>query len=113
MSPETVMLPVAIQACPFCGGPPKPVVIDTEYPYAEAVEKDDYGDDGSLVDAYVFCHECGSQGPTHEAVLYERGDYHLALVGAVANWQARDARHATLYQASAADGLNLFPRVDE
>jgi len=110
MSAETVTLPVVLSPCPFCAGPPVAVVIDTEHPCAQAAEIDDYGDDGSLVDAYVFCHECGSQGPTHEAVLYERGDYHLALAGAVANWQARDVRHAALYQLSAADGLNLFPR---
>ncbi|OZY31076.1 Lar family restriction alleviation protein [Pseudomonas lundensis] len=110
MSVATIKLQVVLSACPFCGGPPVPIVIDTEPPYVAAVELADYGHDGVLVDAYVFCHECGSQGPTHEAVLYERGDYHLALAGAVANWQSRDARHAVLYQASAAGGLNLFPR---
>lgn len=111
MSAETVDQPIVLKPCPFCGGPPVPVVINGHLPNGAAIaELDDYGDEGVLVDAFVFCHECGAESERHEACLYERDDYRQALAEGVASWQGRDSRHEKLYLFSASKGLNLFPR---
>jgi hypothetical protein len=70
------------------------------YPSGAAAELDDYGDDGLSVEAVVFCHECGAQGPEVEDVIFDRAGYQAVRARAVSQWQARDARHAPLYVAS-------------
>lgn len=92
--------PIALNPCPFCEGPPVPHV--EEYK------------------AYVFCHECGAQGPdadaealfTDEFFLTDPTDEDRKRI-AVKLWNDRNDRHRDLYDYGAEDGLNLYPRSDE
>lgn len=114
MNTESQKAPLVLSPCPFCGGPPVPVVINGHFPAGEMIaELEDYGADGLLVEAYVFCHECGAKGEKYEECIYDRQDYAQALAEGVAKWQARDSRHEKLYLFSASRGLNLFPRAKE
>lgn len=88
----------ALKPCPFCSGPP--VAHVGAYPIGSAPELEDYGDEGLSVEAVVFCHECGANGPEVEDVIFDRDGYHDVRQRAVSQWQARDARHAPLYVAS-------------
>ena len=103
-------LPVLMPACPFCGGPPCAIVSRADHPYGGAPLQDDYGDDGLPVEGYVFCHECGADGPKHEAIIYTRGDYNVAEREGVRLWCDRTSRHRALYSAGVPEGLNHYPR---
>lgn len=103
---------VLLKPCSFCGGPPKPIVTHADHPFGAAPRMDNYGDDGLWIEACVFCHECGAQGPALQRDIFDASDYDSALEAAVDLWQNRDERNADLYEASAADGLNFFPRPD-
>jgi len=103
---------VLLKPCSFCGGPPKPIVTHADHPFGAAPRMSDYGDDGLWVEACVFCHECGAQGPALQRNISDASDYDSVLEDAVDLWQNRDERHAELYQAGHAEGLNLFPRPD-
>lgn len=105
------MSAVLLPPCPFCEGPPCPFVQNGDSGAAPSL--DDYGDAGLEVCAFVFCHECGSQGPEVEEVIYDRDDYFNVERAAVELWCRRDNRHRDLYDAGAPDGLNLYPRPDE
>lgn len=111
MTCDLINTRIAMAPCPFCKGPPQPIVQDYERG-GEAAFHDDYGDDGLIVKAFVFCHECGAEGPSTESVIYSREEYLEAEAAAVILWQQRDARHSDLFAASAAEGLNLYPRPD-
>ena len=89
-----------MKPCPFCGGPPVALVANYLPPYGAAPEKDDYGDDGLYVNAYVFCHECGANGPGYETLIFGRAEYVLAEDAGIALWELRDARHRHLYDAN-------------
>lgn len=99
----------ALKACPYCSGPPSVSV--GAYPSGAAAELDDYGDDGLSVEAVVFCHECGAQGPEVEDVVFDRAGYQAVRARAVSQWQARDARHAPLYVASLKPALSAPPSI--
>ncbi|HCF3158030.1 TPA: Lar family restriction alleviation protein [Pseudomonas aeruginosa] len=109
---EQITGQVLLKPCSFCGGPPKPIVTHAEYPFGAAPRMSDYGDDGLWVEACVFCHECGAQGPALQRNISDASDYDSVLEDAVDLWQNRDERHAELYQAGHAEGLNQFPRPD-
>jgi hypothetical protein len=96
--------------CPFCEGPPVVIVQDSEKGGAAPVQND-YGE-GLWVKAFVFCHECGAEGPSLEELIFFGDEYDVAERGAVERWQQRDARHRDCYDAGEADGLNLYPRPD-
>ena len=99
-------------SCPFCGGPPKPIVTRAFHPYGYLPIAEIDADNGTYAEAYVFCHECGAEGPKAEECIHsEAGHDALALAG-IRNWQDRDQRHADLYQSSAAAGRSHFPRKD-
>ncbi|WP_325435136.1 Lar family restriction alleviation protein [Pseudomonas nitroreducens] len=106
--PDRVML----KPCSFCGGPPVPFVQLAAQGFGSAPRLDSYGDDGLSVEAFVFCHECGANGPTFEDDIFDASDYDQAMAEGVRLWQNRDGRHADLYEANAAESLNLFPRPD-
>lgn len=97
-----------LKPCAFCGGPPVPFVQLA----GSAPRQADYGDGGLSVEAFVFCHECGANGPTFEDDIFDASDYDQAMAEGVRLWQDRDGRHSDLYEANAAEGLNLFPRPD-
>lgn len=99
---------VLLEPCPFCEGPPC-VTVHT-IGGGEAPVADDYGDDGLTARAFVFCHECGAEGPATEDEMFDRADYLALETTAVRAWQQRDARHRPLYDAGTAEGLNLHPR---
>ncbi|GLU37135.1 hypothetical protein [Pseudomonas sp. NBRC 100443] len=103
---------VQLKPCSFCGGPPVPFVQLADRGFGAAPRLDSYGDDGLSVEAFVFCHECGARGPIHEDDIFDASDYDWALEAGVDLWQNRDERHAQLYLAGEAEGLNLFPRPD-
>lgn len=105
-------LQVKLSPCTFCEGPPVPTVQNDEQPIGAVLRQDYYGDDGLAINAHVFCHECGAQGPSHTDVIYSAEEYDEALQKAVELWQQRDARHRQLYDGGEAEGLNLFPRSD-
>lgn len=105
--------PVLMPACPFCGGPPCPIVARADYPYGAAPLVDEYGDDGLHVSGYVFCHECGADGPKHTEWIFSREDYHEIERRGVALWCNRNSRHRAAYTSGLARGLNTYPRPDE
>ncbi|BDE75207.1 Lar family restriction alleviation protein [Delftia lacustris] len=86
---DKCVLSALVLVCPFCGGPPCPFVGKAEHPYGAAAKQDDYGDDGLLVQAHVFCHSCGSEGPIFEGTLYTRDDYLRAKQLAITYWNKR------------------------
>lgn len=88
-------------------------IVKNEFGGGAAPLLDDYsaiGDGGLDATAMVFCHECGAEGPHAEAYLEVRADYFALEAQAVRLWQNRDARHRCLFDAGAAEGLNLYPR---
>lgn len=99
-----------LRPCAFCGGPPVPFVQLAAQGFGSAPRLDSYGDDGLSVEAFVYCHECGAHGPQFEDDIFDASDYDQAMAEGVRLWQNRDGRHADLYEANAAEGLNLFPR---
>ncbi|MBG6289062.1 Lar family restriction alleviation protein [Pseudomonas nitroreducens] len=101
---------VLLKPCGFCGGPPVPFVQLASQGFGSAPRMDSYGEDGLSVEAFVFCHECGAQGPMFEDDIFDASDYDQAMAEGVRLWQDRDGRHADLYEANAE--LNLFPRPD-
>jgi len=105
--------PIKLLPCPFCEGPPVPIV-QAGHANGWLALQDDYGDAGADAYAFVFCHECGTEGPHARTYLvYDRADYLALETEAVRLWNQRDARHRKLYDGGDANGLNLYPRQDE
>lgn len=101
--------PTALSPCPFCAGPPVPVAVNGVG--GGAVQDAAIADpEGHYVNAHVFCHECGAQGESHYGFAYNQGDVDLLLSLAVESWNMRGVRHAGLYEASAAEGMNVWPK---
>lgn len=96
-----------LSPCPFCQGPPVPFASSMRHGFKFS---DETGD-GVIVDAYVFCHECGAQGPHMDAFLYEPEEVPELVERAVAAWQERCAKHRGLYDAGDTKGLNEYPRL--
>jgi hypothetical protein len=106
--PTTILL----SQCPFCAGPPNVTV--QNWPGGGAAERlDDYGENGKEVTSYVFCHECGAQGPDEDATIYDAAEYDAAERAACERWNRRDQRHVALFRESTARGLTQYPRPDD
>jgi hypothetical protein len=105
-------MPVRLSPCPFCEGPPVPIVQKQFDGGGYAEPRDEYGYGGWDVRAFVFCHECGSDGPDVTGTIYDRADYAAIERQAVGLWQRRDNRHRSLFDGGQAEGLNLYPRAD-
>lgn len=103
---------ILLVPCPFCEGPPVPIVQNAIGGGAAPLQ-DDYGDEGLDVSAIVFCHECGAEGPAHDCTIYDRDEYFEAEAQGVRLWQERGANNRDLYDAGESVGLNLYPRSDE
>lgn len=98
-----------MRSCPFCAGPPVAFVKNSLYPCGAAFEQDDYGDDGLNVEAFVFCHECGANGPSYDTLIFDRSEYVLARDAGIALWEQRDTRHQSLYDANEAQRREQRP----
>ncbi|WXL23929.1 hypothetical protein WG219_11235 [Ectopseudomonas mendocina] len=61
---------------------------------------------------FVYCHECGAQGPTLDAYDDESDLNELKLAAAMA-WNERTSKNRALYDANAESGLNIWPRASE
>lgn len=90
-----------LSPCPFCEGPPVEVVMRL-LPETIAMSESELPDpDGVWSEAYVFCHECGAQGPqTDGDHLYDEEGYCAMQQEAMRLWQQRNGRHRRLYDAS-------------
>lgn len=101
-----------IKPCAFCEGPPVPhtctYVEDAPYDASKPLPED-----GECLSSYVFCHECGAQGPHYEEYVYEHGEVLALVEKAIAGWNDRDSRHRKLYEYGEAERLNEYPRGAE
>lgn len=98
--------PIKVASCTFCEGP--------GVPHSTAgVSGFRLEEDGSFINAYVFCHECGAQGPNVEDLIYELSEVRALVDRAVLLWNTRNNRHRVLSEHSERDGLNLHPRQDK
>lgn len=95
--------PVKVSPCPFCEGPPVPFATSHVIGFS-------FKPDGSMVDAHVFCHECGAEGPKVEDLCWDEEDVAPLIDRAVLLWETKNNRHRCLYDAGDAEGLNLHPR---
>jgi hypothetical protein len=102
--------PIKLLPCPFCEGPPVPIVQNDTANRGYCEPREDYGPNGHDVRAFVFCHECGAEGPAFEDTIYDRDGYDDAEGEAVRLWQERNARHRDLFDGGEPEGLNLYPR---
>lgn len=100
----------ALLACPFCGGPPKPIATRGLPPYGVFHDAELAADDGLYVKAFVFCHECGAEGENAMQHCFDADDVRKLLLAAVDLWNERDQRNADIYAAAEQDGLNVWPR---
>lgn len=72
---------IVLRPCPFCGGPPVTFVEDHDYPWG-----------------FVFCHECGAQGPTIDPTFDPGNNTPAAVrVSAAKAWNVSNNRHGDLY----------------
>ena len=110
---------IKLAPCPFCEGPPcisafdfvtnSPVSIHR--PQTECFDED--------YSAYVWCHDCGAQGPTIDSCSLSTFEhiFDLTVIDvmriAAERWNGRHAEARQAYDAGDADGLNLFPRSEE
>jgi hypothetical protein len=103
------MTPIKLAPCPFCEGPPCPVVVrgvgGGVFPDSEME-----GPDGLYARAFVHCHECGVESESVRDFVFEPDDCKRIEREAVLLWNQRDARHRPLYDSGEHDGLNEYPR---
>lgn len=85
--------------CPFCGGPPKPIVVrgigGGIFPDS-ALERDG----GLYVRAFVFCHECGAEGPALTEFAHDRAGCNELQAAVEKLWALRDGRNSDLCDAA-------------
>lgn len=98
---------IDMDLCAFCGGPPM-VHVGRLRKRFEPVKR--WPRDGIYLDAYVWCHECGAQGPRVDDSACCDEDVHALQVKAIEEWNRRDQRHADMFEHSVREGLNRFPR---
>lgn len=105
--------PVTLIRCPFCSGPPAPVHHERDIPADPARSTSAF----KLIEAYVFCHECGAQSPKADGFADDAEEAAEILPAimrrAILFWQTRNERHKDLYEANAKHGNNLYPRPDK
>src|SRR5882762_6151969 len=110
------MTQIKLLPCPFCAGPP---VLITRWTYDDCLPQ--HGpmplphEHGIHVTAFVFCHECGSEGPDshdfdHSSICCEKEEVPGVERRAVENWNRRDTKNADLYAANEAEGRCVYPK---
>lgn len=70
--------PIAIGRCPFDSGPP---LLEIEI-NAEGAGAGEIG----VVDAYVWCHECGARGPRRDTYAFDDSDVTEVMLAACKAW---------------------------
>lgn len=104
---------ITLNPCPFCEGPPNVSAFDDitgVMVYAGHRRKEDEG-----YNAYVWCHDCGCQGPNQNSTSISIFEGRQLTVGqllhrAVVQWNSRHSQARELYDASLVDGLCQYPR---
>lgn len=89
--------------CPFCEGPPKPIVVRSGGGgiFSDAALA---CSGGLYVRAFVFCHECGAEGPALNEFAYDRAGCNALQAAAEKLWAERNSRNRGLYDAASAAG---------
>lgn len=101
--------PIKLLPCTFCGGPPSPAVTRALHPYG-SFTVDDIPPNGITAEGYVFCHECGADGPKLTDEVFDQAGIDRLRDSGVRLWQRRDNRNGDCYDGGEAEGLNLYPR---
>lgn len=103
------MTPVKLLPCPFCEGPPVPLVQDA---LKGGALSDDYlkNEEDGWAKGIVFCHECGCTVETDSQFIYTLEEYKALEYEAVEKWQTRDNRHRSLYDGD--EEQNYYPRAE-
>ncbi|HFK9564036.1 Lar family restriction alleviation protein [Pseudomonas aeruginosa] len=101
---------INLPPCPWCEGPPVVLVARTFSPFGTVRELTTYGCEGLDVDAYVFCHECGCEGPKCEDVIFNAEDFRRVEREGARLWSERTSRNRHLFDSNAADGHCVYPR---
>jgi hypothetical protein len=110
MGDKSNIEPIKLKPCPFCEGPPSPIVMKCITLGGGILDETKIPEDGMPATAVVFCHECGAQGEEIDEWVYDADDCARIEREAVERWQNRDSRHRSCYDGGEAEGLNLYPR---
>jgi hypothetical protein len=95
-----------MRPCPYCEGPPAIIVKFRDA--AGNLIRDariEESEDGLHAEAFVFCHECGAQGPEETDIVFKGSHADQVKERAKVAWNTRDARHRDLYESGIAAGL--------
>lgn len=88
--------------CPYCGGPPVPVVVKAAFLGGGCFDWEEIHPEGIDAEGYVFCHECGADGPKSELLVFDKADCEQLMNDGVDLWVNRDTRHSDLYEVERA-----------
>jgi hypothetical protein len=116
MSAYTLPGQINISPCPFCCGPPVPICHRQEPPHGKVYKNRPFPENGTYCEAYVFCHECGAQGPRADgrgpasSIVFDADELTRLELEAVTLWNERNARHLDLFEYGVRDGHNRYPR---
>lgn len=108
--------PIKMTPCPFCEGPP--CIEGVDFITGKDLPEDHPHDEDSDQDyrAYVWCHDCGAQGPNIDSLTLSTFEhiYDLSLMDvmriAAQRWNDRNNKARACYDAGDKEGLNIFPR---
>lgn len=110
---------IKLAPCPFCEGPPCVVHKDWVSGADVALDRPQNEDFDEAYEAYIWCHECGAQGPIINSCslgtfeqIYDLRVVDVARIAAE-RWNERHNKARPCYEAGEEEGLNLFPRNDE
>jgi hypothetical protein len=106
---EIIMIP-----CPFCAGPPVLIYqwLDKDGRWGSAIPVPIESHDGHYLKVWVFCHECGCDGPVADDICCDQEEFEELKKQALDNWNRRDERHKELYTVNLAEGRSRYPRTD-
>lgn len=87
-----------LRPCPFCGGPPV-LFLEKGTGGGAWYEFTDKTGDGNPVSCFVFCHECGAQGPYFDDCgAFEAEDINKIQNQAADGWNTAGFHHLPLYE---------------
>ena len=111
--------PIKMSPCPFCEGPP--CITGEDFITGQSLPADHPHDEDAdqSYTAYVWCHECGAEGPCIDTISLRTFEqiYDLSLMDmmriAAQRWNDRNNKARACYDAGDKEGLNIFPRAAE